>query len=168
MQLPAQPTRPRHAPTSHKGGRPQPCPPTRPRRVRHVPFHLPVESIDHEVLEDHSQREDEGIESLLRRAGTGASHTSRIRRDRGRRGGAGGEGSANSLACSGSAHGQLVGLISTDTSQDLYADMHMVSAHALAAAGKACCGSSRHSMYLSVAPDKSEDSSHSSYHGSYR
>ena len=153
-QLPVPPTRHRHAPASHEDGPARPYPPQQHLQVPSVPLHLAVESIDHEVAEDHSQREDEGIESLLRLAGTEVSHTSGIRRARGRRGGAGGAGSANSPACSGSAHGQLVGLISTDTGQDLYTDMRMISAHASAAADAACVGSSRHAMYLSIAPVK--------------
>ena len=88
MHPPAQRTRHRHAQASHEDGPARPCPPQQHLQVPSVPLHLAVESIEHEVLEDHSQREDEGIESLLRLAGTEASHTSRIRRTRGRRGGA--------------------------------------------------------------------------------
>ena len=58
------------------------------------------------------------------------------------------------LQWSGSPQGQLVGLVSKVTSQDLYTDMRMISAHASAAAGAVCVGSSRHSMYLSIAPVK--------------
>ena len=36
--LPAQPTRPSHAPTSPEGGLARSCPPARPRRVPYVPF----------------------------------------------------------------------------------------------------------------------------------